>query len=271
MKTSAEIQGLPIFSLMDGAEIGHVKQLVINPDAGHVELFLVENDQGAIGVQVLPYTSVIGVGDFAVTVETGSAIQELAQVPGARELILRGYKVIDTRVLSRKGQLLGTVNEFYVEQESGVITVCSFAEQDRPESIKLFDRPNIMTFGRDVIVIKQEEHIFTSLEERTASAAESVAVEATLANAQTAEIAASAEEHVTDSANQEAAQEVVASAQVVAVGPYAYLVGKVLREDLRDETGELIAAQGTALTWELIDRVKNLSPTLFMKLNRLSE
>ncbi|MGZ4133729.1 MAG: PRC-barrel domain-containing protein [Tumebacillaceae bacterium] len=262
MKKSVEIQGLPIFSLVDGIEIGHVKQLVVNPEAGQVELFLVENDQDAIGVHVLPYTSVIGVGDFAVTVETGTAIQELANVPGARDLMLRGYKVIGTRVLSRKGQLLGSVNEYFVDEDNGTITTCSFVESEDTASIKLFDRPNIMTFGRDVIVIKEQEHIFNSFSERDAAT--------TAVGAPSEQSPAPAADPAVTEATQ-AAEEVATTAQVVAVGPYAYLVGKVLREDLLDEAGAQIAPQGTALTAELIERVKSLSPTLFMKLNRLAE
>lgn len=259
MKKSVEIQGLPIFSLVDGTEIGHVKQLIVNPEEGRIELFLVEHEQDAIGVHILPYTSVIGVGDFAVTVETSNAIQELANVTGARDLMLRGYKVIGTRVLSRKGQLLGSVNEYYVDEENGTITACSFEAAEDASSIKLFDRPNIMTFGRDVIVIKQEELIFSSFTDRSETAADT-----------TTESEAPVTQATTETA-QAQAEVAATTAQVVAVGPYAYLVGKVLREDLRDDAGELLAAQGTALTAELIEHVKTLSPTLFMKLNRIAQ
>ena len=126
MKSSTDIQGLPIFSLIDGAEIGRIKQLAIRPEAGRIDLFVVENELDSIGVQVLPYASAVGVGDFAVTIESADAIRDLHEVEGARDLILKNYKVTGTRVLSRKGQLLGAVNEYYVDPDTGEISACSF-------------------------------------------------------------------------------------------------------------------------------------------------
>ena len=258
MKKSVEIQGLPIFSLIDGEEIGRVKQLIIKPDTGNVQILLVENDQDAIGIHVLPYADAIGVGDFAVTVENKSAIREIGQADGARELVLLGYKIIGTRVLSRKGQLLGTVDEYYVDPDTGSVTACSFREAGDSASSKMFDRANIMTFGRDVIVVKQEEAIFTPGEARPYAVEANAAVE-------------TAEQEVAAAAPTETPAPAlsVATATPLPVGPNAYLLGKVLSADLVTDSGELVAAQGTVISYDLIDRVKAISPTLFMKLNRL--
>ena len=258
MKKSADIQNLPIFSLIDGAEIGSVKQLVINPAEGNVEIFLVENEQDAIGIHILPYTSVIGVGDFAVTVESADAIQEVALVANARELVLRGYKIIGTRVLSRKGQLLGAVDEYYVDPDTGIVTACSFLTNDT-QSQRMFDRDNILTFGRDVIVIKQEELIFTSLEERNAQAQ---APQPSTSEAEVINLIAAAE--------LEAAAARITSLEKAKEGPYAYLIGKHLSADLTADDGTLVASANTEVTADLIERVQGISPTLFMKLNRLA-
>lgn len=255
MKKSIEIQGLPIFSLIDGAQIGSVRQLILQPETGKVELFLVENDQIAITIYALPYSNVIGVGDFAVTVASPASIQELSQVPGASDLVLRGYGVIGTRVLSRKGQLLGSVEEYYVDAETGDITACSFVEHADSSVVKYFRRSNIMTFGRDVIVIHDEAQITSSLEEPAPEpAAEPNAAPAALT------LVADAEAQTAATAEPSAPP---ASAQ-------GYLAGKVLSADLFTDEGELLAAQGTEITEELIETVKAAGPTLFMKLNRLA-
>ncbi|ARU61712.1 hypothetical protein CBW65_12275 [Tumebacillus avium] len=255
MKKSIDIQGLPIFSLIDGAHIGTVRQLILQPETGKVQLFLVENDQIAITIYALPYSNVIGVGDFAVTVESPASIQELSQVEGASELVLRGYGVIGTRVMSRKGQLLGTVEEYYVDTETGDITACSFVEHNHPSEVKYFRRPNIMTFGRDIIVIHDEAQITSSLEE---PAAEPTADQSATPAALT--LVADAEAQTAATAEPTAP---TASAQ-------GYLAGKVLSADLFTDAGELLAAQGTEITDELIETVKAAGPTLFMKLNRLA-
>ena len=268
MKKSVEIQGLPIFSLIDGEQIGRVKQLIIKPDTGNVQILLVENDQDAIGIHVLSYADAIGVGEFAVTVENKAAIREVGQLDGARELVLLGYKIIGTRVLSRKGQLLGTVDEYYVDPDTGSVTACTFREANDAASIKMFDRANIMTFGRDVIVVKQEEAVFTPGEARP-NAGEANAVAET-AEQEVAATAPTEAPVLTEAPVTETSAPTVANATPLPVGPNAYLLGKVLSADLVTDAGELVAAQGTMISDDLIDRVKAISPTLFMKLNRLA-
>lgn len=291
MKKTAEIIGLPVFSLLDGAEIGRIKQMVVRPEAGRVELFVVENEWDSVGVHILPYPSVIGVGEFAVTVESKDGIRDLTAVEGARDLVLLSYKIIGTRVLSRKGQLVGQVEEYWIDEESGFVNACSFVDAKDHSSVRYFADDNIMTFGRDVIVIHDEVKIADSLE-ALAQAAEAAADD-DASDAQPAPPAAEARQEVT-AAEQEAAasaaeqatatapsadesapaqQAVTESAKETAelpVGPYAYLVGKHLREELRNEAGDVLAAAGAVITHELIERIKSESPTLFMKLNRLA-
>ncbi|KEO83612.1 hypothetical protein [Tumebacillus flagellatus] len=268
MKSSAQIQGLPIFSLIEGAEIGRVKQLVIEPSSGSVRLVLVDNDRDAVGVHVLPYDSVIGVGDFAMTVESSDSIRDLNDVAGARDLVLLGYKIIGTRVLSRQGQLMGVVHEYYVDEATGSVTACSFAEHGNTESIRVFHRDNIMTFGRDVLVIKEESRIVSTLSETAQEPAEKTAT-----TPDPAENSAEAAETVVEASGQEVAATVadnVTPLNTAASGPYAFLIGKRLREDLTDDNGTVIAASGTEITQALIEQVKAAGPALFMKLNRLT-
>ena len=55
MKKSQEIIGLPVFSVVDGREVGQVKDLVINPEEGVVEYVLVNGGSWYVGARVLPY------------------------------------------------------------------------------------------------------------------------------------------------------------------------------------------------------------------------
>ncbi len=70
MKKSQEIIGLPVFSVVDGREVGQVKDLVINPEEGVVEYVLVNGGSWYVGARVLPYRAVLGIGAHAVTTES---------------------------------------------------------------------------------------------------------------------------------------------------------------------------------------------------------
>ncbi|WP_171253192.1 PRC-barrel domain-containing protein, partial [Acinetobacter baumannii] len=52
MKQSKQLIGMPIISIKDGKEIGKVKSLLINPDVGAVDFFIVHNDQWTLGIKV---------------------------------------------------------------------------------------------------------------------------------------------------------------------------------------------------------------------------
>ena len=69
MKRSQELIGMPIISIMDGKEIGKVKNLLVNPASGVVDFLTVHNERWTLGIKVLPFAHVGGLGDYAVMTE----------------------------------------------------------------------------------------------------------------------------------------------------------------------------------------------------------
>ena len=66
MKKSVEILGLPVISITEGRELGMSKTLLIDARNGLVAAITIEDEEWYRGVKLIPYESVIAIGDDAV-------------------------------------------------------------------------------------------------------------------------------------------------------------------------------------------------------------
>lgn len=87
MKKSTQILGQPIISISEGAEIGKVKSFVINPDKGSVDFLTIEHEDWQVSVKAIPFKKVVGIGEYAVTVESDRAVIDLNEIPIADQLV----------------------------------------------------------------------------------------------------------------------------------------------------------------------------------------
>ncbi|MCM3441955.1 PRC-barrel domain-containing protein [Metabacillus halosaccharovorans] len=153
MKKSTEIIGLPIISISAGMELGSVKSLVVNPEKGTVDFLTVEHDDWQVSVKAIPFRKVIGIGEFALTIDSDNAIIDLNEIPIANQLVNKRIKITDTRVMTRKGQLLGEAKEFFVNEDTGHIIGLHLNVNNQDVFIK---SENVLTFGKDILVVKEE-------------------------------------------------------------------------------------------------------------------
>lgn len=153
MKKSTDIISLPIISISAGLELGSVKSLVVNPEKGTVDFLTVEHDDWQVSVKAIPFSKVIGIGEFAVTIDSDNAIIDLNEIPIANQLVNKRIKITDTRVITRKGQLLGEAKEFYVNEDTGLIIGLHLLVNNQNVFIK---SEHVLTFGKDILVVKEE-------------------------------------------------------------------------------------------------------------------
>jgi uncharacterized protein YrrD len=157
MKKSQEIIGLPVFSIVDGRKIGQVKDLVINPEEGKVDFILVSNGSWYVGARVLPYSAVLGVGEHAVTTESENMLTNINETVNASNLLERNIEVKGNRVLTNKGNLIGAISEYEVEEASGQIVKLEYKAAQDETQVLYIDASQVLTYGKDVIVIKEKQ------------------------------------------------------------------------------------------------------------------
>lgn len=151
MKPTKEIIGLRIISISDGTQVGVVKDLVINPQAKTLDFLVIDQPTDYFGAKVISFTDILGMGEFAITIPHPSVIQDVAQNLEVQNLLKQDIRVLGTKVLTKKGQLIGEVKELLIDEETGRIASCQFEADDQMHEI---GAEQIITLGKELLIIE---------------------------------------------------------------------------------------------------------------------
>ena len=181
MKKSIEIIGLPVISITEGRELGMSKTLLIDSKNGTIAAITIEDEDWYRGVKLLPYSSVIAIGEDAVTVTNSENILTLEDAGDYEAMMDANIKIIGTKAITKSGTIQGKVVEIYVG-DNGKIEKCEIEARDG--SLSEITSDQISIFGKQVTVIDSDLEKKTEL---IAPKAPAGAVEAPKAEAKPAE------------------------------------------------------------------------------------
>lgn len=153
MKKSVHILGLPIISITEGKELGISKSLVIDAAKGMITALVIEDEDWYRGVKILPYTSVIAIGDDAVTITSSESILSVDEATEFEPLLTANIKVIATKAITKSGSIHGIVNEIIVD-DNGSIAKCEI--KTPTGEITEVSAEQVSVFGKQVTVIDSE-------------------------------------------------------------------------------------------------------------------
>jgi Uncharacterized protein conserved in bacteria len=157
MKKTEEVIGLPIISICDGEEVGKVKGVIVNAAKGAVDYVVVENGIQILNAKVISANEVIGIGEYALTIENEAVINDISKIPAAIDHLQKNVPVKGTRVMTKKGSLIGEIGDIYVdEDDSCSIFALEFISGKGQKSIRLIPRESVITFGKNLIVVKED-------------------------------------------------------------------------------------------------------------------
>ncbi|MFG6495438.1 PRC-barrel domain-containing protein [Fictibacillus sp. UD] len=240
MKKSNQFVGLPIISIADGAEVGHVKSLVVNPKEGMVDFLTVEHADWQISVRAVPFKKIVGVGEFAVMIEDSTSIFDLTEIPIANELVQKKINVVGAKLIDRKGQLIGETTEFFINEDTGAILGIELSLRSKKV---ILSSEQLITYGRDLIVIKEEaqlnfldkaEMLFGNLSEVAATVEQPE---------ETQELSEFQEKQLT------------------------LLTGRTTTKDIFERNGELLFPNGTTLKKEDVRKAQEKGPAVLAELS----
>ena len=150
MKKSVEILGLPVISITEGRELGISKTLLIDAKKGTVAAITIEDEDWYRGVKLIPYESVIAIGDDAVTVTNSENILTLDDAGDYEQLLDDNIRIIGTKAITKSGSIQGKISELYIGDD-GKIEKCEITAPDGTTSEVTADQISI--FGKQVTVI----------------------------------------------------------------------------------------------------------------------
>lgn len=256
MKRSEELLGLTVISIGDGKEIGLVSDLVINPAEGTVEYLIIDSGIRYIGIKVLPLKMVEGIGEYAVTVQDSSSIIDFAGEPEVSRLLELDVQVKGTKVLTKKGKLIGKVTEFFVDEDNdGKITGCELTPVNDSVAAGIIPAADVVTFGKDVLVVNEGvEDVLTDSPSGVAVCPEPAEQEAIR----------SQEPQMDDADDNKEPSE---AAKLFEERQRQYLLGRKVSKCIEADNGEVIAEEGDPITEELLDKAKEAGKFTELSMN----
>lgn len=153
LKRSVEILNLPVISITEGRELGTSKSLLIDAKNGVVAAITIEDEDWYRGVKLLPYSSVIAIGEDAVTITNSENILTLEDASDYETMLDANVRIIGTKAITKTGTIQGKVSEIFVG-EGGRIEKCALESEEGGAAEINADQISI--FGKQVTVIDSE-------------------------------------------------------------------------------------------------------------------
>ena len=303
MKKSVEIIGLPVISITEGRELGMSKSLLIDAPNGSVAAITIEDEDWYRGVKLLPYSSVIAIGEDAVTITNSENILTLEDAGDYEAMMDANIKIIGTKAITKSGTIQGKVVEIYIG-DNGKIEKCEIEGRDGSLSEIVSDQISI--FGKQVTVIdsdfEKKTEIIAPVETPAVAAPKTEAPKAEVKEAPKVEVkeapkteapkpqvkeAPKAEApkaeikeapkteapkpQVKEAPKAEAPKAVDAAAQMADKATEErhrrFLLGKTVTKDIVSATGVVLAKTGDVVTEEILQKVKMANMFIDLSMN----
>jgi len=162
MKKTKEILGLPIISISNADNVGKINNLIINAKNGSVDYILVETGQKTINSLIISTKDIVGVGEYAATIDNEEVMLDISSVPAAIELLQNNVQIKNTEILTKKGNLIGKTGDFYVDEEEFSISGLEFIDSAGENTeTKIIVGKDVITFGKRLIIV--EENVIENL------------------------------------------------------------------------------------------------------------
>lgn len=290
MKKSVEIIGLPVISITEGRELGMSKSLLIDAPNGSIAAITIEDEDWYRGVKLLPYSSVIAIGEDAVTITNSENILTLEDAGDYEAMMDTNIKIIGTKAITKSGTIQGKVVEIYIG-DNGKIEKCEI--EGRDGSLSEIVSEQISIFGKQVTVIDSEGEKKTEIiapvetpavaapkaeapkvevkEAPKAEAPKAEVKEAPKAEVKEAPKAEAPKAQVKEAPKAEAPKAVDAAAQMADKATEErhrrFLLGKTVTKDIVSATGVVLAKTGDVVTEEILQKVKMANMFIDLSMN----
>lgn len=164
MKKTKAILGLPIISISTAENVGKVNNLIVNGQDGTIDYILVETGQKTINSLVISTRDIIGVGEYAATIDNEGVMIDISSVPDAIDLLQKNVQIKNTDILTKKGNLIGRSGDFFVDEDFSISGLEFLSGEGKSDDIKIILRKDVITFGKNLIVVEEdvEENILES-------------------------------------------------------------------------------------------------------------
>lgn len=284
MEKLSRVMGLRVLAIKEGIECGDISQFVVDSENKSIRFVVIDTGKGCFGLQVLPIETISGMGQDYATTATIEAVTNVWETEEAMQLAFTNVDIVNARVVSSTGDVLGKIVDFEFNPENGIIE--TYIMEDNTQ----IDKASIYTLSRGIVFVDRSamdggESAGQTVNPNIASAPEPAAVEPEPEPAPTPvavepEQPAPSEPEPVESApapgiqvfetqpEPEPAPEKPAPApepqpeQAGISRSYfdkrrsEFLTGKTLKQDILDDDGKVLAEKGAVIDEDIIAKIK---------------
>jgi uncharacterized protein YrrD len=154
MKKTQEIFELPIISILDGSEVGKIKGDIINGEKGAVDYIVVDGGAQMFSTRVIATKDVIGIGEYALTVQNEDVISDINKIPESVDLLQKKVLVKGSKVMTKKGSMIGEIGDIFIDEDDNCnIVGLEFIQNDKSSDLKIIPRAEVITFGANLTIV----------------------------------------------------------------------------------------------------------------------
>ncbi|MDF2987924.1 MAG: hypothetical protein K0R50_3434 [Eubacterium sp.] len=252
MKRTEEIIGLPIISISNGNDAGIVKSVIINPEKGTIDYIVVDFGAQILNAKVIPAGYILGIGDYALTIESEDSISEINKLPAAMDLLQKNVQVRGTRVLTKKGRMIGEIGDLYIDEDADCSIIgLEFIADAAQKNIKLIPRDSIITFSKNLIIVNED--VETKLLERASDLSSGVSQDA--GNNINSNLSSSNEVHSDEVSD------------MMETKHREYLNGKIATKTIYDNDGNTLVEENTVIDDAIFEIAKSNGKVIELVMN----
>lgn len=266
MKKSSEVQGLPIISIADGVEIGRVKSLIINPEKRSIDFITVDHEEWQMEGRAVPFNKIVGIGDYALTIDSKRSVIDMNEIPVANELLNRKISILQTKIMTRKGQLVGEATEYSIDDETGELVQLYVLNENGEYIVAGKD---VITYGKELIIVTEGACQQVSADQQQPAPEAAFIVNNQASN--TGEKSNSEKKiDEVEPVDEEAADNLSSWLKMIDDQQMKLLKGKKVTKDIVIEH-EVIIEEGTVLKEEDIQKAREAGPEVLIEISMNSE
>lgn len=122
-----------------------------------MDYIIVDSGIQILSARVISTSSVLGMGEYALTIESDSSINDIGRIPAAIDLLQKNIQVKGSKVLTKKGRLIGEIGDFFFDEDNNCrITGLEYIADITHKNVRIIPRNNVITFGKNLVVVAEE-------------------------------------------------------------------------------------------------------------------
>ncbi len=161
MRRGKQLIGLPVLDLATGRQVSSVRSLLIDPDGGQLVALVLQKTSLLAEAKVIRVSQVHAIGSDAVILEPGEEPGSLSDLLKEKPQAVGEERIAGRPVLTADGQMLGTLADLTIAEDSGRITQFVLSDgliQDLIGGYSTMPAPEQTVYGEEHIIVPEESN-----------------------------------------------------------------------------------------------------------------